>query len=82
MSRKHPSIVERKLGRERAAGQYIEGDALIEIDPRLPPKDRLEIVAHEALHHALPSSVEREVARIARCVSGALWRDGWRRIYK
>ena len=44
------SVVHRKLGKEKARGLYHDG-GLIEIDPRLPAKEYLEVLIHEYLHH-------------------------------
>jgi hypothetical protein len=74
-----PVLIERKLGRERAAGQA-HSDGLIEIDPRQRARDRLDTIIHEASHIALPDASERDVARMARVAARLLWRDRWRRI--
>ena len=46
-------LKERKLGRERASGQAYPDDGLIEIDPRLTPRQWLSTLIHEAVHMAL-----------------------------
>lgn len=73
-------IVERKLGRERAAGQYEFGTNHIEVDPRQSSRDRMDTVIHETLHYAFPRMGEATVAKTARTISAALWSDRYRRI--
>jgi hypothetical protein len=75
-----PQVSDRKLGRERAHGQYWPGIGLIQVDPRLRQDHRMRIIAHEAIHHALPDASERQVKAAARAVQSALWRDRWRRV--
>jgi hypothetical protein len=75
-------LTERKLGRERAAGQAFPEDGLIEIDPRLEPRQWLSTLVHEALHIAFPEADERSVARAERIITRILWRAGTRRIYQ
>ncbi len=72
-------IVERKLGRERALGQSIHGERLIEIDPRQHGKSYLDTLVHEALHLVFPDLAEREVGRAARRLTEVLWTSGYRR---
>lgn len=80
MKRKPPAILERKLGRQRAAGQYVFGTQVIEVDPRQTSRERMDTVIHEALHYALPRMNEQEVIRVAHIIAGALWRDRYRRL--
>lgn len=75
-------LTERKLGRERAVGQAFPEDGLIEIDPRLEPRQWLSTLVHEAVHIAFPDADERSVARAERIVTRILWRAGIRRIYQ
>lgn len=75
-------LTERKLGRERAAGQAFPEDGLIEIDPRLKPRQWLSTLVHEAVHIAFPDADERSVARAERIITRILWRAGIRRIYQ
>lgn len=76
-------IAERKLGRERAWGQYWpDGGGRIEIDPRLRSRGRLRVLIHEALHHVFKSAGETQVTNAAGIVALILWRDGFRRIEK
>lgn len=75
-------LTERKLGRERAAGQAFPEDGLIEIDPRLEPRQWLSTLVHEAVHIAFPDADERSVARAERIVTRILWLAGIRRIYQ
>lgn len=75
-------LTERKLGRERAAGQAFPEDGLIEIDPRLKPRQWLSTLVHEAVHMAFPEAEERSVARAERVITRILWRAGIRRIHQ
>ncbi len=75
-------LTERKLGRERAAGQAFPEDGLIEIDPRLKPRQWLSTLVHEAVHIAFPDADERSVARAECTITRILWRAGIRRIYQ
>lgn len=75
-------LTERKLGRERAAGQAFPEEGLIEIDPRLKPRQWLSTLVHEAIHIAYPDADERSVARAERIITRILWRAGIRRIYQ
>lgn len=75
-------LTERKLGRERAAGQAFPEDGLIEIDPRLRPRQWLSTLVHEAVHIAFPEAEERSVARAERVITRILWRAGIRRIHQ
>ena len=77
---RQPRIVERKLGRERAWGQYESGRAVLEIDPRMRSNKRLEIVLHEALHHQHPDMSETAVSKTARVLARVLWQDRYRRV--
>jgi Zn-dependent peptidase ImmA (M78 family) len=77
---KPPKIVERKLGREKAAGQCHDDKPLIEIDPRQDPKERLDTLIHELLHHVAPEWTEEHVAKNANIISEALWKQKYRRI--
>jgi hypothetical protein len=80
MKRRPPAILERKLGRQRAAGQHIFGTQVIEVDPRQTSRERMDTVVHEALHYGRPDLNEAEVERVAHIIAGALWRDRYRRI--
>lgn len=75
-------LTERKLGRERAAGQAFPEDGLIEIDPRLDARQWLSTLIHEAVHMAFPEAEEKAVARAERVITRILWRAGIRRIHQ
>lgn len=70
----------RKLGKERAKGQYIAEGALIEIDSRLTGSEHLEILIHESLHALQPHHEEETVARDAANLAHILWADGYRKL--
>lgn len=76
---KRVRIVHRNLGRERAAGQA-HSDGLIELDPRLSPKEWQETLYHELLHIAYPEMTEEEVDRGAKLLIKHAWRQGLRRV--
>lgn len=69
-----PKVTERKLGRERADGLY-HSDGLIEIDPRLKGKNRLDTLIHEHLHHYFPEMSEDRVEKIATGMANTLWKN-------
>jgi hypothetical protein len=48
------TIVYRKLGREKARGQYCEATATIELDERLKGEEHLEVLVHESMHALQP----------------------------
>ena len=56
--------------------------ALISVHPKLNPKFKLEIVAHEALHAAYPDLTERQVIRGAEMLAHVLWLAGYRKSAK
>ena len=74
-------IVERKLGREGAMGQWWEESNLIEIDPRHEnSKSYLDTCVHELLHSAAPQLTESQVKKIACIITKGLWGQKFRRI--
>ena len=79
-SKPRPKVVERKLGREKASGQYWDERKLIEIDPRLLSHERLYVLVHEMVHHVFPRFPEMKVRGVAKQLSDAVWKDGYRRV--
>lgn len=75
-------IIYRKLGREKAWGQAYCGDNLIEIDPALKGKHKLEIIIHEAMHILNPEWNENEVVHKSRQLARVLWKERFRQIEK
>lgn len=75
-------VNERKLGREKAWGLAHQEDNLIEIDPRLTGKKRLEIYLHEAIHLIYPKLSESDVIKHSKKLTSLLWKQGYRRIEK
>jgi hypothetical protein len=73
-------IIDRKLGRERAVGQYEHGTKRIEVDPRQTSRERMGTVIHEALHYLYPDASEDEVLRAEAVISDTLWADRYRRM--
>lgn len=80
--KKKARIVEKKLGRQRAWGQYHPESALIEIDPRTRSKPYMDTCIHELLHHADPKMSETKVWKVARIIANGLWGRNFRRIMK
>ena len=76
-----PSWKERKLGRTKAWGLCYD-DGHIEIDPRLRPKDYLDTLIHELLHHHFPDLEEEDVEIIGTRIASEVWRAKYRRVMK
>jgi len=72
-------VKERNLGREKARGLYHE-HGLIEIDPRLPAKEYLEVLVHEYLHHEFKHWDESFVEEYGVKISDFLWQMGYRKV--
>jgi len=75
-------IIYRKLGREKAWGQAYCGDNIIEIDPALRGKHKLEIIIHEAMHILNPEWDENEIVQKSRQLTRVLWKERFRQIEK
>jgi len=73
-------VIRRRLGRERAAGQAVFGDGLVEIDPRESPYEQLDTIIHESIHLLDPEMSEEQVDAWARKISITLWRQKYRRV--
>lgn len=73
-------VKERKLGREKAWGLAHQDENLIEIDPRLKGKKRMEITVHEALHLIFPTLSETDVIRHSKKLTGLLWKENYRKV--
>jgi hypothetical protein len=73
------SIVYRKLGREKARGQYCEATRTIELDERLRGEEHLEVLVHESMHALQPHHDEAVVERDAKNLARILWSEGYRR---
>jgi len=71
---KHPKVIVRKLGKEKAWGQYHEDDNLIEIDDRLKGKLKLEVMIHERTHAHFKDMTEADVDRFAKTMADFLWK--------
>lgn len=84
MPRNKVKVIWRKLGKEKAWGQAScdPDNPLIEIDPRLGAKRRLEVLCHEALHIAMPELYgkkgEATVDRAGKIISKVLWAENYR----
>ena len=72
-------ILYRKLGKEKARGQYTASLNLIEIDERLVGEEHLEVLLHESLHALQPHHEEETICRDALNLSLILWADGYRK---
>lgn len=84
MSAKIETVIERKLGREKADGLawHYKGDKLIEIDPRLSPQDYMETLIHEKLHLMFPKMTEKQVLANSRKLQKFLWKYEFRRVHQ
>lgn len=71
---KHPKVIVKKLGKERAWGQYDAKNNTIEIDERLVGKNKLIVFTHEYLHHLFPFMDEETVTKSADALSDFLWK--------
>lgn len=69
---KHPRVVVRKLGKQRAWGLY---NGTILIDPRSKGKARLEVLIHEYFHHLWQDMPEVEVTDKAKLLADFLHRQ-------
>lgn len=65
-----PTVRNRRM---RDFGCYWDGEGLIEINPRLEPKERFGTLLHECLHHYMPWWSERKVTRTANQMTKLLW---------
>lgn len=72
-------ITYRKLGKERARGQWVEATRTIELDTRLKGKEHLEVLSHESTHCLLSFLDEDAVDRFAKNLAQILWIDGYRK---
>ena len=84
MRKRRVRIEESKLGRHRAWGIYLPSQKglrtpKIIIDPRQKPKDEMDTIIHEGLHHAIPSLSEKQVMRAASDLTEILWNMNYRR---
>lgn len=79
-----PKIVERPLMRHVADGMATQllhtepaekppSEPILEIDPRLRGRVRLETIIHEALHLACPWMMEPVVLKVARYIAMIVW---------
>ena len=73
-------IIDKKLGRERAAWQAFMGENLIEIDPRQDNKNYLLTLVHELTHVCFPDLSEEEVIRCEKIIGNALWEQNYRKV--
>lgn len=75
---KHPKVIVKKLGKERAWGQYDQENNTIEIDERLRGKLRLEIMLHERTHAHFKNMSEEDVTKFASVMADFLWKHSAR----
>jgi len=73
-------VTDKKLGRERAAGQAWQGENLIEIDPRQSHKDYMDTLIHESLHIFFPDWSEYKVKTTAKKIAAVLWDENYRKV--
>ncbi len=67
-----PKVKEVEIDDDEAIGLCYP-DGLIEIDPRQSPKDYLDTLVHELLHHHFPDLSEKTVIKISNIMSKAIW---------
>lgn len=75
-----PKVTEKKLGRQRAAGQAFKDERIIEIDPRQGAYEYLDTALHELIHVEFPDWSEKKVASTARKFSKFLWKLKYRKV--
>jgi len=80
--RKKIKVVFKKLKRERALGQAIKAENLIELDPRLRSRAMLSTAVHEVLHIVAGEWSESRVERASQKIANVLWHLGFRRVTK
>jgi hypothetical protein len=73
--KKHPKVIVKKLGKERAWGQYHEADNVIEFDSRLVGKKKLEVYIHERTHAHFKDMSEEDVTKFASVMADFLWKN-------
>ena len=76
----HPITVEAKLGRFKAVGLAYKDAGVTVIDPRQEPKDYLDTLIHEYLHHLFPEWKEKAVALTGTALADYLWEQGYRKV--
>lgn len=74
------TMIERKLGREKNAGQAFKDEGLIEIDPRQSAKNYLDTCIHEALHVLFPEASEKQIRIKTKKLTKVLWDIGYRKV--
>jgi len=79
-STKHPKVVEKKLGREKAYGQAHDNKNLIEIDPRQKARRHLRTLVHEKMHKMYPDWSENKVDNESKHIAFFLWEQGYRKV--
>lgn len=77
---KHPKVVQRKLGKNRADGIMEYDTNTIYVDERLKGKNRLDTYIHEYMHYIFPDMEEAAVADSASRIADFLWKHGFRHV--
>lgn len=77
---KLPKVIYRKLGKERAWGQYWPCKEIIEVDSRATGKLALDTLIHESLHHLFPDHDESAIQKRATMLAAILWKQNYRRV--
>ena len=75
---KHPKVIERKLGKERADGIMNYEHGIIYIDVRLRGKRKLGTMIHEFTHYRHPDWTEDMVLLEELRLTDFLWKHGFR----
>ena len=88
---KPTKVIERKLQRhagdkknEAILGLAYLGDKFdeVHIDPRQPPKEKMDTELHEKLHIIFPDWEEKAIRALSRKLSSYLWKLKYRKIAK
>jgi len=80
--RKKITVIDKKLGREKAYGLAYGSDMLIEVEERQDSKDYLDTLIHEMLHCLAPAWGEERVGDTAKEMTRVIWNKNYRRIEK
>lgn len=75
-------IIEKKLGREKAWGQFWQGINIVDIDPRQKSRRYLNTLIHEILHCLYPEDSENKIRLNADTLTRYIWIKNYRRIQK
>lgn len=72
------SVIHKRIGQHW--GMYDRKNRRIIIHPDQAPKEMLDTLLHEGLHHVFPDMSEREVRRSSRMLSTLVWGQNYRKV--